>query len=91
MKLIPIGITPEKKNILHGIKASDFSDKLYDGVQLRRTDKGTPVIIMHCKRDDPMRWKVVYGFSTVFFESFQAAVDFCNSRGMEIMKGQVEE
>ena len=91
MKLIPIGITPEKKNVLHGVKASDFSNKLYDGVQLRCTDKGTPVIIMHCKRDDPMRWKVVYGFSTVFFKTFADAVDFCNSRGMEIMKEQVEK
>ena len=90
MKLIPIGITPEKKNILHSMEASDFSDKLYDGVQLRRTDKGTPVIIMHCKRDDPMRWKVIYGFSTIFFKDFASAVDFCNSRSMEIIKEQTE-
>lgn len=90
MKFKPIGIAPVKGKLPSGMKASDFSDRLYDGVQLRSTDKGLPVIIMHCKRDDPMRWKVVYGFSTVFFDSFQAAVDFCNSRGMEIMKEQAE-
>lgn len=91
MKFRPIGIAPGAGKMPYTSKASDYSDKLYDGVQLRKTVKGDPVVIMHCKRDDPMRWKVVYGFSTVFFESFQAAVDFCNSRGMEIMKEQVEK
>lgn len=72
------------------VRASDYGDKLYDGVQLRKTEKGDPVIIMHCKRDDPLRWKVIYGFSTVFFRSFAEAVEFCNSRGMEIIKEQYE-
>ena len=89
MKFKPIGIVPEKGKMPYGMKASDFNNDLYDGVQLRSTDRGLPVVIMHCKRDDPMRWKVIYGFSTVFFDSFQSAVDFCNSAGMKIMKEQV--
>ena len=91
MKLKPIGICDEKGEKPFGMKASDFSNKLYDGIQVRKTESGIPVIIMRSKRDDPLRWKVCYGFSQVFFESFQAAVEFCNSRGMEIMKEQVEK
>ena len=91
MKFRPIGIAPGMGEMPCIMKASDFSNDLYEGVQLRKAQNGTPVIIMHCKRDDPMRWKVVYGFSTIFFNTFADAVAFCNSRGMEIMKGQVEE
>ena len=91
MKFRPVGMYSEdKKTSGTYMRAADFSNDLYDGVELRRTAKGLPVIIMHCKRDDPMRWKVVYGFSTVFFNTFADAVEFCNSRGMEIMKEQVE-
>ena len=89
MKFRPIGIAPGMGHMPHN-KASDYSDKLYDGVQLRKTAKGDPVVIMHCKRDDPMRWKVIYGFSTIFFKDFASAVDFCNSRGMEVVKEQYE-
>ena len=90
MKLRPIGIYTEDSKPPVTMRASDYSDKLYEGVQLRRTENGDPVIIMHCKRDDPMRWKVIYGFSTIFFRSFAEAVEFCNSRGMEIIREQSE-
>lgn len=90
MKFRPIGIYKEKGKTPNSMKASNFSDDLYDGVQLRRSSQGDPVIIMRCKRDDPMRWKVIYGFSTIFFRSFAEAVEFCNSRGMEIIKEQSE-
>ena len=90
MKLRPIGIYTEDSKPRVTMKASDYSDKLYDGVQLRQTKNGDPVIIMHCKRDDPLRWKVIYGFSTIFFKDFASAVDFCNSLGMEIIKEQTE-
>lgn len=89
MKFRPVGIAPGMGHMPHN-KASDYSDKLYDGVQLRKTEKGDPVVIMHCKRDDPMRWKVIYGFSTIFFRTFAEAVEFCNSRGMEVVKEQYE-
>lgn len=88
MKFRPIGIAPGARKMPYTMKASDYSDKLYDGVELRHTQKGLPVIIMHCKRDDPMRWMVRYGFSSVFFNTFADAVEFCNSRGMEIMQKQ---
>ena len=90
MKFTPVGILREDGKLPRQMRASDYSDKLYDGVQLRKTEKGDPVVIMHCKRDDPMRWKVIYGFSTIFFKDFAAAVDFCNSRGMEVVKEQYE-
>ena len=91
MKFRPIGIISEKGKLPYGMKPSDFSDRLYDGLQLRKTGNVLPVVIMKCKRNDPLPWKVVYGFSSVFFRDFASAVAFCNSRGMEIMKEQVEE
>ena len=91
MKFRPVGIYSEDKTKSGGyMRATDFSNDRYDGVELRRTQKGLSVVIMHCKRDDPMRWMVQYGFSSVFFNTFADAVEFCNSRGMEIMKEQVE-
>lgn len=89
MKFRPVGIYSEDKKTSGGyMKATDFSNDRYDGVELRSGKNGTPVVIMHCKRNDPMRWMVQYGFSSVFFNTFADAVEFCNSRGMEIMKKQ---
>ena len=90
MKLKPIGIVPENNKKSFDMKASDFGNKYYDGIQVRQTESGIPVIIMRCKRDEPMRWKVCYGYSQVFFKSFEDAAEFCNSRGMKIMKEQAE-
>ncbi len=90
MKLIPIGIARDGDAIPLRMRAEDFSDRIFDGVQLRSDGKKNPVIIMHCKRDDPLRWKVVYGFSQIFFRSFAEAVEFCNSRGFQLVKEQVD-
>ena len=49
-----------------------------------------PVVIMRSKETDPLRWKVVYGFSRVFFRSLAEAVEFCNSRGFRLVKEQLE-
>lgn len=89
MKLTPIGICEDADNKPR-MKASDFSTPLYDAVELRADRKENPVIIMHCKRTDPLRWKVIYGFSQVFFRTFAEAVEFCNTRGFRLMKEQVE-
>ena len=45
---------------------------------------------MRSKETDPLRWKVVYGFSRVFFRSLAEAVEFCNSRGFRLVKEQLE-
>lgn len=90
MKFKPVGIFSEQKNASRMMNASDFSNDRYEGVQLRSTDKGIPVIIMQSRQTAPLMWKVTYGFSQVFFRTFAEAVDFCNSRGMAIMKEQVQ-
>ena len=90
MKFIPIGIVDDANIRMPYAKASDYSDKHYDGIQLRRTVKNDPVIIMKSKRDDPLRWKVMFGFSQVFFRTFAEAVEFCNSRGMKLAQEQYE-
>lgn len=90
MKFIPIGIVDDADIRMSYAKASDYSGKHYDGIQLRRTVKNGPVIIMKSKRDDPLRWKVMFGFSQVFFRTFAEAVEFCNSRGMKLAQEQYE-
>lgn len=89
MRLCPIGVSNEA-DAKRFMRAEDFSDCRYDGVQLRTGRKKNPVIIMESKRTDPLRWKVVYGFSQVFFRSFAEAVEFCNSRGFQLVKDQVD-
>ncbi len=90
MKFRAIGIAPGTKSERYPRKASDYSNKIYDGIQLRRNHRNEPVVIMCSKRDDPLRWKVVYGFSSIFFRTLAEAVEFCNSRGMELVKEQYE-
>ena len=90
MRLIPMGIDPDYGTFPLGMRAENYSDRIYDGVQLRSDGKKNPVVILHCKRNDPLRWKVVYGFSQVFFRSFADAVKFCNSRGFQLVKEQVD-
>ena len=89
MKLTPIGVSSDV-DARRLMRAEDFSDRRYDGIQLRTDRKKNPVVIMHSKGTDPLRWKVVYGFSQVFFRSFAEAVEFCNSRGFQLVKDQVE-
>ena len=90
MKMIPVGIDGSKEQNQRFLTAKQFSDNLYDGVELRTDRKKNVVVIMHCRRNDPLRWKVVYGFSQVFFRSFAEAVEFCNTRGFTLMKEQVQ-
>ena len=85
MNFIPYGIYTGK-GMPPEFNPSNYSDKFYDGVRGGYDRKNNPVVIMHCKRDDPYRWKVVYGFSTVFFENFKEAMDFCNSHEMRMFK-----
>lgn len=89
MKFKPIGIArgADRKPFP---KVSDFGTDAYDAVELRTDRKENPVIIMHSKRTAPLTWKVVYGFSEIFFRSFAEAVAFCNTHGFEMVKEQVE-
>ena len=89
MRFKPIGIYRGANTRMPRPKVSDYSNDEYDTVELRSDRKENPVVIMHSKRTAPLTWKVVYGFSTVFFRSFAEAVEFCNTRGFKLMKEQV--
>ena len=88
MKLVPIGIYDEDSDALCLMKASDFSDRNHEGIQVRRTKEGEPVIISKSRKTAPLEWKVSYGFSQIFFRTFEEAVNFCGSRGMDLVKGK---
>ena len=91
MRLKAIGIYDEKRDALRFMNASDYSDRDYDGIQLRKWKDNMPVLISHSKKTAPLMWRVSYGFSQIFFRTFEEAVEFCSSRGMEMVKGQVEK
>ena len=91
MRLKAIGIYDEKRDALRFMKASDYSDRDYDGIQLRKWKDNMPVLISRSKKTAPLMWRVSYGFSQIFFRTFEEAVEFCSSRGMEMVKGQVEK
>ncbi|MCF0137553.1 MAG: hypothetical protein HUJ66_04220 [Oscillospiraceae bacterium] len=87
----PMGIYVDEPEHYPTMNAADFSDRNYTGRHIARQRDGKPVFIMQSKHTTPLMWKVVYGFSTVFFRSFADAVEFCNSRGMELMLEQDKE
>lgn len=87
MNFKPLGLY-EQTNRLYFMKPSDFSNKTYDAVQLRKTEKNLPALIMCSKELAPMRWKVVYGFSTVFFKTFDEAVAFCKAADMDLVSSE---
>jgi len=90
MKFIPVGIYEKDSRLPLYAKASDLSDEHYDGIQMRKSRDGHPVIVMRSKKSAPLPWKVAYGFSEIYFRSFEEAINFCNSRGMQLVKEQLK-
>lgn len=89
MRLVRSGITRDTEAVTH-MRPDDFSSSRYGGIQQKSDGGEDPVVIMRSKETDPLRWKVVYGFSRVFFRSLAEAVEFCNSRGFRLVKEQLE-
>ena len=87
MIFVPIGVA-NKKDFMPMLEADDFTDEKYEGIQLREDDRNGVVLIMKSKSPSPMKWKVVYGYSSVFFKSLEEAVAFCRERGMKLLKGE---
>ena len=87
MKYVPIGIA-SKEQFLEVIDATDFSDEKYEGIQMRTGVNDKAVIIMRSRSASPMEWKVVYGFSSVFFNTLEDAVAFCEEHGMRKLEGE---
>lgn len=89
MKFRLVGTCENNKDALKTMNPSDFSTKTHNAVALGADSKDNVVVVMHSKETAPMSWKVAYGLSQIYFKSFADAMDFCQSRGMEIMKGQM--
>ena len=89
MRVVRSGITRDTDAITH-MRPEDFSSSGYGGIRQQADGGKDPVVIMRSKETDPLRWKVVYGFSRVFFRSLADAVEFCNSRGFRLVKEQLE-
>ena len=89
MKFIPIGIIDTENKIPVYMRASDFGNDRYEGIEIRADKKNAPVIVMRSKGEAPLPWKVAYGFSQIYFRTFAEAIEFCNSRGFKLVKEQV--
>ena len=50
-----------------------------------------PVVIQRSNETAPLRWKVVFGYSQVFFRTLAEAVKFCNSRGFQLLTEQARD
>ena len=87
MRFIPIGIA-NNDHMEAFLDPSDYSDGHYDSIRLRKAPNNNVVLIMRSKGTSPMDWKVVYGFSSVFFKTFEEAAEFCNDRRMTLVKGE---
>lgn len=88
MKMKFMGITDAKKHIPKEMEPSDLSDKHYECITMGLDERDNMVAILHSKETAPLKWKVAYGMSQIYFRTFEEAMDFCNSRGMEIIKGR---
>ena len=88
MRFKAIGIARILGQERMAIRPSDYSDKNYDGVRCGYDSHDRPVVIMCSRRNDPLRWKVVYGFSTVFFSTFKEAMEFCRQRNMSMTEAE---
>lgn len=58
----------------------DFSDDRYECKALMRDHRGAPVAISLNSDPDFPVWRVVYGYSCVFFPSRDTAMEFCDNR-----------
>ena len=87
MKCIPIGIAG-KMRPEDFMRPSDFSDRQFDGIQLRKAVNGETVLIMRSRKPMPLNWKVVFGYSSVFFATFEEAECFCRKHGMSFVSGE---
>lgn len=59
-----------------------FSDKKYKCELLLRNRKGDPVAISQHK--DTGIWRVSFGFSTVFFATYDEALAYCKGRFFDL-------
>ncbi len=71
-----------KFRIFHGgkpvINKKDFDTKYYDCMATFYTKREQPVILS-CHKEQNL-WKVQYGFSTLVFDTYTKAMEFCNAR-----------
>ena len=90
MRNIPIGIYRNDDTGIPAMKVENFNTDKYTTVELREDSRKRPVMITRSVDTAPLSWKVVYGFSQVFFRTFAEAVEFCNSRGFKLIKQSAE-
>lgn len=62
--------------------AANYSHRDYECRFLMQTTKGQPVAIFQNTVNDV--WKVQYGFSSVFFGTYDEAMQFCRERFCDV-------
>ncbi len=91
MRFRPYGIAGHGDKSRMPVRPQDYSDARFEGIRCGYDRHKNLVIIMRSRETAPLRWRVVFGHSQVFFRSLAEAVDFCNSQGFRMMREQVIE
>ena len=65
---------------LEHLKAEDFTDDKYTGRLVMRHPNGMPAILMDSKKPVPYPWKIVYGCTSLHFQTRKEAMDYCHER-----------
>ena len=75
------------KRVFYGLKPklnnsylSNFSHGNYECKALLQTKVGDAVVISKCKDREAPIWKVEYGFSCIFFGTYDEAMAYCKGR-----------
>ena len=80
------GMVLGKGTLPPGMRASDFSDKCYNGVQLRQAPRNGMAVVMRSNSADPLVWRILYGAVDLHFRSYKEAMDYCNSHNLTLLQ-----
>ncbi len=63
---------------LESMDADDFTDDKYTGRTLMRHPGGMMAVLMQSKEIVPYPWRIVYGFTALYFKTRKEALDYCH-------------
>lgn len=61
-----------------------FSHGKFECKMLLQKQDGKPVAVSQCKDDEHPFWRVDYGFSSLFFKTYDEAMAYCKGRFVDL-------
>lgn len=91
MRFRPYGMMTGKGIKRPPVHPQEYSAARFEGIRCGYDLHKNPVIIMRSKGTGTLGWKVEYGLSRIFFRTLAEAVEFCNSRGFQMVREQTKK